>query len=117
MHDEGVPMQVERVRHVDCGEPDASGIYEYYYEYDIYRFIDAATSLVARSYTDTPAEVHFLTIEVAGKSRTLQPADLARPLCALAQAYLRREGKLEIRWLSGRGNGYEPVPLDSALER
>ncbi len=116
MHD-GAPMQVERVRHVDCGEPDASGMYDYEYEYDIYRFSDAATCLVARSYTDTPAEVHFLSIEVAGKSRLLQPADLAHRLCGLAQAYLRREGKREIRWLSGRGDGYEPVPVDSALER
>lgn len=31
-------MHIERVHQIDSSEPDASGMYDYYYEYDIYRF-------------------------------------------------------------------------------
>lgn len=110
MRDGSVPIQVERTRHVDCSEPDASGAYDYYYEYDLYRFSDGAACLIARSYTDTPDEAHFLSLDVGGKSRLLKAADLARPMCVFAQLHLRGEGKRELHWLSGRGNGYEPVP-------
>ncbi|MEB1258620.1 hypothetical protein VDQ16_00565 [Xanthomonas campestris pv. campestris] len=103
-------MQVSRVRHTDCSAPDESGEYAYDYEYDIYHFVDGAIGLIARSYTDTPEEAHFLNIEVDGTLRLLTQADLAQPLFALAQDYLRQEGKRELRWLSGRGDGYEPLP-------
>ncbi|WP_311238625.1 MULTISPECIES: hypothetical protein [unclassified Xanthomonas] len=107
-------MLVERARHVDCSEPDASGSVDYHYEYDIYRFTQGARCLVARSYVDTPDEAHFLSIEVGGKSRLLKRADIQHPLCLFAQAQLRREGKQQLRWLSGRGDGYEPVPDGAA---
>ncbi|KOR47226.1 hypothetical protein [Xanthomonas oryzae] len=105
-------MPVERLRHVDCGEPDASGAYDHYYEYDIYRFTDGVAYLIARSYTDTPDEAHFLNIDVDGKSRLLQHADLLHPLCVFARASPRRGGK-RLRWLSGGRHGYAPVPADS----
>nr|WP_283161856.1 hypothetical protein [Xanthomonas nasturtii] len=106
-------VHVERTRHCDCSAPDASGAVDYEYEYDIYRFVDGVRCLFARSYTDTPDEAHFLSIDVGGKSRLLKVADLLDPLCAFAQAHLRREGKRQLHWLSGRGNGYEPVPARS----
>ncbi|AZR31203.1 hypothetical protein [Xanthomonas vasicola] len=106
-------MHVERARHIDCSAPDASGAVDDDYEYDIYRFVDGARCLFARSYTDTPNEAHFLSIEVGGKSRLLKDADLLDPLCVFAQAQLRQEGKQQLCWLSGRGNGYEPVPPSS----
>ncbi|KFA26767.1 hypothetical protein FQK02_12655 [Xanthomonas vasicola] len=108
-------MHVERTRHVDCSTPDASGAYDYYYAYDLYRFVDGACCLFARSYTDTPNEAHFLSIAVGDKSRLLKDADLLDPLCVFAQAHLRREGKQQVCWLSGRGNGYEAVPASSVL--
>lgn len=104
-------MHVERTRHIDASEPDEAGMHEYYYEYDIYRFIDGAVSFAARSYTDQPGEAHFLGIQVNGQDRSMVDADLAHPLFLAAQAYLRGEGKIELNWLSGRGNGYEPVPF------
>lgn len=110
MADSRVPVRVERARHVDCSAPDASGAVDYHYEYDIYRFVQGRRCLVARSYVDTPDEAHFLSIEINGRSRLLKKADMLRPLCLFAQAQLRREGKQQLRWLSGRGNGYEPVP-------
>lgn len=62
---------------------------------------------------DTPSEAHFLSTDVAGESRLLKDADLLESLWLFAQAQLRREGKLQLCWLSGRDNGYEPVPADS----
>ena len=46
-------MQVEFSHHIDASEADAEGFYEYYYEYDIYRFTLGGLSLVVRSYSDT----------------------------------------------------------------
>ncbi|RYF09027.1 MAG: hypothetical protein EOO31_00370 [Comamonadaceae bacterium] len=104
-------MHIERTRHIDCSEPDATGGYDYYYEYDVYRFTDVSHCLTARSYTDEPGEAHFLSMETHGRRRTLVDADLANPLFQLAQSYLRGQGKTRMHWLSGRGNGYEPVPV------
>jgi hypothetical protein len=102
-------MHIERTRQIDASEPDSSGMYEYYYEYDIYRFTAGADCVIARSYTDEPDEAHFLRIETGGMPRIIVDSDLMCPLLIAAQAYLRAEGKVQLLWLSGRGNGYEPL--------
>ena len=103
-------MQIERSRHIDSSEQDESDGYDYYYEYDLYRFTDGAVSLTARSYVDEPGDAHFLGIEERGCQRTLVDADLQGALFQSATSYLRADGKTSLRWLSGRGDGYEPVP-------
>jgi len=108
-----VNMQIECIRQIDASEPDESGMYEYYYEYDIYRFTDGHTCFFARSYTDTPDEASFLRVETNGTHRGLRRSDLTHPLFLSAQSYLHSEGKVHLYWLSNRGNGYEPVPADS----
>lgn len=102
-------MDVAITHHIDASEPDAQGAYDYYYEYDLYRFSDGENALIARSYTDTGDEAHFLSIELRGDARRLLEADLKMPLFADAAAHLRAAGKHKLSWLSGRGNGYEPV--------
>jgi hypothetical protein len=104
----GREMNVETTHHVDASEPDANGMYEYRYEYDLFSFSDGRLTLVARSYTNE-AEAHFLRIEADGQSRLLTRANLKLPLFASAVEHLRGLGKKDINWLSGRGNGYEPV--------
>ncbi|WP_449465474.1 hypothetical protein [Stenotrophomonas humi] len=103
-------MQIERVRQLDSSDPDESGMYDYHYEYDIYRFTEGPISFIARSYTDKPDEAHFLSIETDGSRRLLVDADLKHPLFNVAKSHLRSEGKTDLHWLSGRGDGYEPVP-------
>lgn len=103
-------MHVQRDRQIDASEPDESGMYDYCYEYDIYCFTDGPLCLVARGYTDTTDEAHFLKIGVNGSQRAIKGADLAHPLFLLAQDHLRNEGKVHLSVLSGKGNGYEPVP-------
>ena len=106
-----VKMNVETTHHVDASEPDENGMYEYRYEYDVFSFSDGRVALVARSYNDEKEEAHFLSIEMDGDSRLIARADLKLPLFASAVEHLRSTGKRRINWLSGRGNGYEPVLL------
>lgn len=107
-------MHVECVREVDASEPDADGMHEYRYEYDAYRFSEDGVCFVARSYADTPEEAHFLCVESNGQRRLLADADLGHPLFLAASVHLRGLGKVRLNWLSGRGNGYEPVPARGA---
>ena len=102
-------MHVQTSHHVDAGEQDADGIYEYYYEYDVTVFSEDGQSLVVRSYIDTPHEAHFLRAEVGSYRRLLTDSDMRSALAVEAIAHLRAQGKTEINWLSGRRNGYEPV--------
>jgi hypothetical protein len=102
-------MHVERSHHVDASEPDEAGLHEYHYEYDIYSFSDGVRCITARSYADQPSEAHFLGIEVRGKSRLMVDRDISQPLFLSALEYLQAQGKTDLRWLSGRGNGYETV--------
>lgn len=95
---------------IDRSEPDQDGSYDWYYEYDIFRFsIDRAT-LVARSYVDENTEAHFLRIEIDGKSRPLTLGDLQSDLATDAIRHLRNSSKTTIRWLSP--NGYAVVPRE-----
>jgi hypothetical protein len=104
-------MLIECTRHIDASEPDADGFYDYHYEYDVYTFSDGAVCFVARSYTHEPLEAHFLRIDLVGESRLLTDADLTHPLFLQARAHLLGAGKVHLHWLSGRGNGYESLPL------
>ncbi|MBK6726372.1 MAG: hypothetical protein IPG63_03790 [Xanthomonadales bacterium] len=106
-------MRVDRTRHIDSSEPDASGMLDYYYEYDIYRFVEGAECLVARSYTDSPQEAHFLRWELGSQQRSLQRSDFARPVAFAAEAFLRSEGKIELKWLGEQGT-YERLPARQA---
>jgi hypothetical protein len=82
-------MHVERTHHIDASDRDESGSYEYYYEYDLYRFTLGGTCLVARSYADEPNEAHFLRIEERGSVRPLISTPpcwwLRMPTCALRE--------------------------------
>lgn len=102
-------MHVECNHYVDASEPDSRGMYAYYYEYDLFSFSEADVVVVARSYHDTPKEAHFLRIEIDGSSRLMQKLDFQRPLVVAAIQHLHALGKQELNWLSGRGNGYDPV--------
>jgi len=106
-------MQVERTHQIDSCDPDESGTYDYYYEYDIYRFTDGSICFIARSYADEPDEAHFLRVETNGVRRFLNRVDLKHPLLLSALSHLRKEGKTHVRWLSGKGNGYESLSVNS----
>ncbi len=103
-------MKVECIHKIDSSEPDKNGMYEYYYEYDIYTFSYQDQVLVARSYIDDPQEAHFLSIEKGGENLLLCKNDLQCELATQAKSYLADLGKSELNWLSGEGDGYTKFP-------
>jgi hypothetical protein len=96
-------MHVETTHHID----DVPG---QRYEYDLFRFSDAGVTIVARAYSSSPREAHFLRLETATSWAGLTRADLARPLFQEAAAYLRSAGRASLEWLNQEGSGYEPFP-------
>jgi hypothetical protein len=102
-------MEIETTHHVDAGGTGAKGKYGYHYEYDLYRFSDGGTAVVARSYKDEPQAAHFLRIERNGKGESLNVEDLQHPLLLEALSYLKGIGKQKLSWLSGQAGGYEPI--------
>jgi hypothetical protein len=104
-------MEVCKTRHVDSDEPDETGFASYYYEYDIYEFIQGELRLIARSYTDTPQEAHFLRKEVLNQHLMLTIQDFSHPLMSLALESLKADGKSEIKFLSEAAGSYLPIPV------
>lgn len=107
-------MQIETTHHIDCSEKSADGFYEYYYEYDLFRFSEGGFALVARGYTDSPSEAHFLRIERDGVIVGISEADLRTPLALAATDHLRSLGRRKIDWLGPVG--YAPLPLNENAE-
>ena len=105
------PMQIAITHHVDASEPDAQGMYDYCYEYDVFRFAADGVTFVARSYVDEPEEAHFLRIEVDGSARRMTSDDLSRPLLRQAALHLQSIGKKSLTWLGGGGAGYLALEL------
>jgi hypothetical protein len=98
-------MKVEKTHHIDaCGQDNQT----HFYEYDIYQFTDGNISYIARSYSDTPAEAHFLKRVQGAKESYLHQYDLRDPLFGEAISYLRNAGKSELQWLS-ETSGYIPI--------
>jgi len=84
---------------VDKIGPKANGFYEFYYEFDDYKFAHGLETLHARSYTHGPEEAFLSGIELDDQWKFLAKADLRKPLARAAQEYLRRAGKTDIKWL------------------
>ena len=104
-------MEVRKTRHVDSDEPDENGFVSYYYEYDIYEFMQGDLCLVARSYTDTPQEAHFLRKDLPNQQLMLTIQDFSHPLMLLALERLKADGKSEIKFLNQASGGYSPIPV------
>jgi hypothetical protein len=92
--------------------PDASGFYEYYYEYDLFEFQLGELKLHGRAYADEPAEAHLLALEVNENRAFLTAADLLGTLCRAAGQYFRDAGKTDLHWLDpeNKNRGYSPIP-------
>ncbi|MGF6542169.1 hypothetical protein [Paraburkholderia youngii] len=100
-------MEVIVSHHIDCGERDENGMYEYYYEYDIYEVGKGNVSYMARAYVDEPGDAHFLKMKGDGDHdwRTITERDKDDSLFKEAVKYLRSIGKSNIRCFMGRA-GY-----------
>jgi len=99
-------MRIEHEHVVDASEPDASGTYDYYYEYDLWRFVAGDLAVVARSYVDNANEVSFIRKERGGKKESLHVDDLRGQLIREACVYLAGQGKSEFCWLDSERGEY-----------
>ena len=104
-------MKVEQTHHIDASERHADGMYDWYYEYHLYRFTDGERTLVARSYADGTAEAHFLCFEVQRKPLSVTAKDIDDPLLKQATLHLRSIGKVSINYLSSEG--YAPLHAEA----
>lgn len=105
-------MLIQRSLHIDKSEPDENGMYDYYYEYEVFEFSDGPEKIIARSYIDTPAQACFLCKEINAYRQLLVRDDLQTRLIKDAAKYLADQGKSDISWLSGKGvKGYEPIDV------
>jgi hypothetical protein len=104
-------MEVRKTRHVDTDEAEDTGFCSYYYEYDIYEFVQGEVQLIARSYTDAPQEAHFLGKVVLNQHLMLTIQDFSHPLMSLALERLKADGKSEFKYLSEATGGYLPIPV------
>jgi hypothetical protein len=96
-------MEVEKTHRIDKSEPDEKGFCDYYYEYDLYELSEENSALVARSYIDTPTEVHFLRIVSGPTWEGFSKKHRRLPLFDKAVEFLRREGKTTIRFVGRKG--------------
>jgi hypothetical protein len=100
-------MEVIVSHHTDCSDCDENGMYEYYYEYDIYEFTEENVSFIVRAYVDEPGDAHFLKMKGDGDQdwRIMTERDKDGSLFNQAVEYLRNIGKPNIRCFMGRA-GY-----------
>lgn len=96
-------MEVKITHKVDSGEKNTEGVYDFHYEYDVYKFIDNRTCFVARSYNDEPSEVHFMKKVYFGQSGYITDGDLTSPLFIEATKHLKSMGKIAISYLTKNG--------------
>jgi hypothetical protein len=101
-------MKVEISHSIDASEPNASGFYEYHYEYDMFEFTDGITIFWVRSYNDEPEKAALMARDKRGKRGLLTKRDLRHPLLLEAVAYLRAAGKSELVWLDRKSQSYLP---------
>lgn len=87
------------------------GFYDYYYEYDVYRFSLRERTYTPRVYADQPKRALYIGCEESGRSRLFNVNCSSDPLLIDAGAYLRSVGITSFDRLSIVGSY---VPLDMA---
>lgn len=84
---------------LDADEPDADGLYSYYYEGDLYRFHEDGQTMVVKTYTDEPHVGYVRGIPWG----TAKPS----PFLAAVIRHLAGCGVQELRWFTPN-RGYQP---------
>jgi hypothetical protein len=100
-------MLVSSSHHIDASEPDADGSCEYCYEYDDFEFTANGQTLRARCYVEEPTVAYLKSLGPYSQPHMLTNADICAPLVIEAVAYLRANGKPDVKWHNG--GCYEPV--------
>lgn len=101
-------MEVVKTRTVDCSDKNEDGHFDWHYEYDLYEFDFGQVKLHARSYSDTPNEVHIFAYEKNNKRTVLTDELIKQPEFLKVLRYLRELGVYEK--FSYLNSGYPEVP-------
>jgi hypothetical protein len=101
-------MKINIQHHIDSGEKDADGYYDYYYEFDVFTFYEGSFSLYARSYIEDSVLVSFVNSTRDEKVVFLTAADFKKPFFIEACTYLHAIGKQQFQYLDQK-QGYVAV--------
>lgn len=98
--------------HVDASAPNAQGMYDWYYEYDVFEFTDQqhASALTVRSYSNTPFEASFIDLNNR-QHEIIALDDTLKPLFQFAIQFLKKSGKTKINYLSAHGYALLPPSI------
>jgi len=103
---------VQKTHHVDSDDPDAHGMVDWRYEYEILVVRTGAFRVDLRTYVDTPEEISFLRFRDGEISVGLGDAKKSyRAELAAIASYLRVLGYPSVKWMGGPAGGYEEVPF------
>lgn len=97
-------MNVRVEEFEDKGEKDAEG---YYYKGKYFYFEDAATKVTVRTYSDTPHEASFLSLN----DRPFNAETIRNSLLGQIEVYLKKMGFTKFTILYGKSGTYEPFPI------
>ena len=98
--------------HVDASAPNAQGMYDWYYEYDVFEFTNKqhTSALTVRSYSNTPFEASFIDLN-SRQPECIVLDDTLKPLFLFAIQYLKKSGKTKINYLSAHGYALLPPSI------
>jgi len=98
-------MKVSCKHQIDASERDENGLYDWYYEYDLYEFQIGPIEVIACSYIDEPNEVSILSIiEDGAKLFPIKPSDIGKPELIQVLAYLKNTKHMKIfKYLGSKG--------------
>lgn len=73
-------VEVKVAHFVDAGERDSNGQYDYYYEGDVYTFVDHGERLVVRVYIEDPSTGSVVGLSASQLSESLMASEAANQL-------------------------------------
>jgi hypothetical protein len=108
---QGVQIKlIARTHHVDADEPDASGMVDWRYEYDLITLqTSGGLEVTVRTYTDQPRQAGLMQFRLHGEGVGLGDVKNSHSDAVAAIAsFLRQEGFESVVWLGGQS--YVEVP-------
>ncbi|MDJ0758290.1 MAG: hypothetical protein QNJ19_02785 [Woeseiaceae bacterium] len=109
---ENVDIEVTRSKGVDKMGPDEDGLYEFYYDFELFEFRSGSRVVHGRAYADQENEASLIAIYEDGERRLMSVSDLQADLGRAAIRYFKNIGKTDIKWLDpdNKVTGYSPIP-------
>ncbi len=82
-------MEISKEHIIDCGDKSEDGSYDFYYEFDLYKFKFKSIVFLAKSYKDESELVSFFGVDIEGKREMIVKEQLKSDMFVQAVEYLR----------------------------